>query len=399
MKRYIIIFLLILLLTGCKFYDEYEMPEEVSIELNDNLFEVYSEGITIKDLISDSNVEITNENKKLETNEIGDYEIEVEYKYKKRNYKYIVDYEIVDTEKPFLMRYSSYRSPLVNEEINFCEGLSYIDNYDREPTCSVAGEYDLTIPGRYYLKYQIKDQSDNIAEKDITFDVFEEWPSSNYDDSDDDYEYTYTLFDDIQEKYKNQDVMLGIDVSVWQGDIDFNKVKEDGAEFVIMRMAYSGGIDDPIGLDRKFEQNIKNAKDAGLKVGVYIYTSASSKEEAISQAKFIRKHLNKTKLDFPIAYDFEEWSTFNDLKMSSHDLLERVNEYQSILEKDGYDMMIYGSKWYLENAWFPNKYDTWLAHYTDETDYKGDYILWQLCSDGIIDGINGYVDFDIYYKK
>lgn len=399
MKRYIIIFLLILLLTGCKFYDEYEMPEEVSIELNDNLFEVYSEGITIKDLISDSNVEITNENKKLETNEIGDYEIEVEYKYKKRNYKYIVDYEIVDTEKPFLMRYSSYRSTLVNEEINFCEGLSYIDNYDREPTCSVSGEYDLTIPGRYYLKYQIKDQSDNIAEKDITFDVFEEWPSSNYDDNDDDYEYTYTLFDDIQEKYKNQDVMLGIDVSVWQGDIDFNKVKEDGAEFVIMRMAYSGGIDDPIGLDRKFEQNIKNAKDAGLKVGVYIYTSASSKEEAISQAKFIRKHLNKTKLDFPIAYDFEEWSTFNDLKMSSHDLLERVNEYQSILEKDGYDMMIYGSKWYLENAWFPNKYDTWLAHYTDETDYKGDYILWQLCSDGIIDGINGYVDFDIYYKK
>ena len=51
--------------------------------------------------------------------------------------------------------------------------------------------------------------------------------------------------------------------------------------------------------------------------------------------------------------------------MSSHDLLERVNEYQSILEKDGYDMMIYGSKWYLENAWFPNKYDTWLAHYAD----------------------------------
>ena len=85
--------------------------------------------------------------------------------------------------------------------------------------------------------------------------------------------------------------------------------------------------------------------------------------------------------------------------MNSHDLLERVHEYKSILEKDGYDMMIYGSKWYLENVWLPNDYDTWLAHYTDNTDYQGEYKLWQLCSDGIIDGINGYVDFDIYYKK
>ena len=119
----------------------------------------------------------------------------------------------------------------------------------------------------------------------------------------------------------------------------------------------------------------------------------------ICQAKFIKKHLNKTKLDFPIAYDFEEWSDFNSLKMNSHDLLERVNEYKSILKEDGYDIMIYGSKYYLENVWLKNDYDTWLAHYTDETDYKGDYILWQLCSDGIIDGIDGYVDFDIYYKK
>ena len=398
MKRYIIIFLLILLLTGCKFYDEYEMPEEVNIELNDNLLEVYSEGITIKDLISDSNVEITNEDKKIKTNIIGDYEIEVEYKYKKRNYKYIVDYEIVDTEAPFVMKSTKYRTTLLNEEIDFCEGTSYIDNYDREPTCSVVGEYDLTIPGRYLLKLEIKDQSDNATYKDLTFDVFTSWPDEPSNGGDNNYSYTYTLFDDIQEKYKNQDVMLGIDVSVWQGDIDFNKVKEDGAEFVIIRMAYSD-TDTPIVLDTKFEQNIKRAKDAGLKVGVYIYTSANTKEEAIKQAKFITKNLNKVKLDFPIAYDFEEWSTFNELKMNSHDLLERVNEYKSIVEKDGYDMMIYGSKWYLENVWLPNNYDTWLAHYTDNTDYQGDYILWQLCSDGIIDGINGYVDFDIYYKK
>ena len=397
MKKYLIIPLLLLLLTGCKTYDEYEMPEEVDIVLNENEFEVYSKK-TIKDLISDSNVDISNLKEKLKTEDIGKKEITIEYTYKKRSYKYIVEYEIVDTEAPFIIKLPTYRTTLVNEEIDFCDGSSLIDNYDREPSCSVVGDYDISTPGRYNLKYEVKDKSGNTTNKDLTFVVVENYDNTPSRD-DDYYGYTYTLFDDIQEKYKDQDVMLGIDVSVWQGDIDFNKVKEDGAEFVIMRMAYSGGVDDEIGLDRYYEQNIKKAKEAGLKVGVYIYTSASSTKEAISQAKFIKKHLNKTKLDFPIAYDFEEWSDFNSLKMNSHDLLERVNEYKSILKEDGYDIMIYGSKYYLENVWLPNNYDTWLAHYTDETDYKGDYILWQLCSDGIIDGIDGYVDFDIYYKK
>ena len=397
MKKYLIIPLIILLLAGCKFYDEYEMPEEVEIELNENKFEVYSDN-TINNLISDCNVEILNGDEELESEDIGEKEITIEYKYKKRDYKYIVNYEIVDTEAPFIIKLPTYKTTLINEEIDFCEGGSYIDNYDRELECSVTGEYDISIPGRYFLKYEVKDDSGNIVNKDFTLDIFYEWPEDN-SDGNNDYKYTYTLFDDIQKKYENKDVMLGIDISVWQGDnIDFNKVKEDGAEFVIIRMAYSD-LDTPIVLDKYFEQNIKKAKDAGLKVGVYVYTSANTKEEAIKQAKFIKKHLNKTKLDFSIAFDFEDWSDFNTLKMNSHDLLERVNEYQSILEKDGYDMMIYGSKWYLENVWLPNDYDIWLAHYIDETDYNGDYILWQLCSDGIIDGIYGYVDFDIYYKK
>ena len=397
MKKYLVIPLLLLLLTGCKFYDEYKMPEEVEIGLNENIFDVY-DSKTIDDLISDTNVEITNIDKKLELDDIGEKEIEIEYKYNKRSYKYIVEYEVVDKEAPFIMRLSGYRSTLVDQEIDFCEGASYIDNYDREPTCSVTGDYDLSTPGTYNLKYGVKDSSGNITNKDLSFEVVESYDDDGdyYDDDDD---YTYTLFEDIREKYEDKNTSVGIDISVWQGDVDFKAVKAAGADFVIIRMAYSGGADDPIGLDTRFKQNIKAAKEAGLKVGVYVYTSASSTEEAISQAKFIKKNLKKTKLDFPIAYDFEEWGDFNSLKMNSHDLLERVNEYQSILEKDGYDMMIYGSKWYLENVWLSNDYDTWLAHYTDETDYKGDYILWQLTNDGLIDGIDGYVDIDVYYKK
>lgn len=397
MKKFLIIPLLLLVLTGCKFYDEYEMPEEVEIELNNNEFEVYSEK-TIADLISDSNVEITNEDKELKTNKIGEKEIEIEYKYNKRDYKYIVNYNVVDTEPPFVIRISNYRSTIAGEEIDFCDGFSAIDNYDREPTCSVVGDYDISKDGRYNLKYEIKDKSGNITNEDLTFDIYEEWPSYDDYDEDDDYEETYTKFSDFKKKYKKDNVMLGIDVSFWQGDIDFEEVKAAGAEFVIIRMAYSD-LETEIGLDSKFDQNLKKAKAAGLKVGVYIFTSANTKKEATKQAKFIKKHLNKVKLDFPIAYDFEDWRDFNTLKMNSHDLLERVNEYKSILKEDGYDMMIYGSKWYLENVWLPNDYDTWLAHYTDETNYKGNYILWQVTNDGLIDGIDGYVDLDIYYKK
>ena len=87
------------------------------------------------------------------------------------------------------------------------------------------------------------------------------------------------------------------------------------------------------------------------------------------------------------------------MKSLSEYIIERIDTNWRNWKEDGYDIMIYGSKWYLENIWLENNYDTWVAHYTDKTDYKGDYILWQLCSDGLIDGIDGYVDFDIYYKK
>ena len=190
MKRYLIIPLVLLLFTGCKFYDEYEMPEEVEIELNENKFEVYSDN-TINNLISDSNVEILNGDEELESEDIGEKEITIEYKYKKRDYKYIVNYEIVDTEAPFIIKLPTYKTTLINEEIDFCEGGSYIDNYDRELECSVTGEYDISIPGRYFLKYEVKDDSGNIANKDFTLDVFYEWPEDN-SDGNNDYKYTYT---------------------------------------------------------------------------------------------------------------------------------------------------------------------------------------------------------------
>ena len=403
MRKIKYLLIVVLLLTGCKFYDEYKMPEDAKIDLTEAEFDVYSNH-TISDLVDDTNTEILNGDIELKTTKLGKKETEIEYKFENRTYKYKVNYKVVDKEPPFIMKKETYVVVNMNDEIDLCESVVRIDNYDRSPKCSIYGDYDLSTPGVYSLKYQVKDKSNNITTEDFVLGVIDNTnPGQGSEEviptpEPEEETYSYILWDDFEKTFKTKDTMVGIDVSAWQGQIDFNKVKADGAEFVIIRMAYNSEDDKEIYLDKYFEQNYENAKKAGLKVGVYVYTNASTTEDAIKQAKFIRKHLKKRKLDFPIAYDFENWSGFNSLKMNTHDLLERVNEYKSILEKDGYDVMIYGSKWYLENVWLDNDYTTWMAHYTDQTDYSKPYKLWQHASDGIIDGIEGYVDLDVYYK-
>ena len=417
MKKKILLIILCLLITGCKLYDEYKMPEEVNININDKKFQVYTSH-KLGEIIDENNVEILNSNKSLNTKKLGKNKVTIEYKYKKREYKYDVNYEVVDTEKPTLLDMPSYLYINSGEEIDFCKDTNYIDNYDRELKCTVIGEYDLNKADTYYLEYEVKDSSGNISKSPLTFDVYSldeedddeyyyENDDENYyeeDDYEDDYEDEdyypgYIDFNDILSIHKNDNTMIGLDISKWQGDVDFKAIKNAGAEFVILRMAVSNGKDDEIGLDGKYEQNIKNAKKVGLKVGVYVYTAASSEEEITSQAKYVRKHLNKVKLDFPIAYDFENWWEIKDLKVSKYDLIHFVDIFSEIVGKDGYDVMIYGSKYYLETVWGKTKYPTWLAHYVDETSYEGDYIMWQLCNDGRIDGIYGDVDIDVYYKK
>jgi len=85
--------------------------------------------------------------------------------------------------------------------------------------------------------------------------------------------------------------------------------------------------------------------------------------------------------------------------MSFNTINKVANTFLETIEKNGYKGMLYGSKTYLEDIWYPTKYDTWLAHYTNKTNYEGDYILWQMCDTGKMNGINNYVDINIMYKK
>ena len=392
MKK-IIIVLLVLILCGCS-YDPYEMPKDVILKVKNDDINVYSK-VKIKDLIKDKNVKIINKNKYINTNKVKKYNTEIEYEYKKRKYKYKVNYNVVDREKPMLVSYLSNRTILLNDTTDFCEKISYIDNYDRKPKCEIDGEIDFSKTGTYYLNYVLTDKNNNQLIEPFTVNIVESIKENNNS-----YNNQKTNFSDIVNNYKNDNTMIGIDVSAWQGDIDYKKIKENGCEFVIIRMAYSSNINEDLKLDMHYKENIKKAKKAGLKVGIYFYTNAASKKEVKKQAKFILKNLKKTKLDFPIAYDFESFGNINDYNVNTHDLDELFITFKNEVKKKGYDAMLYSSKYYLEKIWLNNSNSkVWLAHYTNETTYEGKYKFWQLSNTGNINGIYGDVDIDIYYKR
>lgn len=395
MKKRIILLTFILLLCGCS-YDKYEMPKDAYINTNDLEVKVYSNESKVYDLIGDNNIEILTKNKKLDTEEIGNKEIEISYKYGKRDYLYKINYKVIDDESPIII--SSYASivHVLGDDFDLCDDINYIDNYDRSPWCEIVGEYDIHTANDYPLKYKISDSSGNFIEKDVTLKMVTEKPKSSSSSSSSN---SGISFKEEYKKHKKDNTMVGIDVSRWQETIDFNKVKEAGAEFVIMRIGINSDIDKDISKDVYYDRYIKDAKDAGLKVGVYVFTSAINEDMAKEHATETLKYLDNIELDFPVAYDFENWSSIRSYHINLYDLEKSLNMFADTLKDGGYDTMLYSSKWYLEHIWLNEKeYPVWLAHYTSDTNYEGNYILWQRTNVGRIDGINGNVDIDIYYK-
>lgn len=395
MKK-LIVCLTILLLCGCG-YDEYKVPEELTLEFNHEPIEVF-EDHTLNDLVKNKDIEILNKDELLKTNKVGTHLVTMKYKYNKRKYKYDIKYEIIDTVPPVYISASSIRTVIKNQDLYPCENIVFGDNYDRKPTCEVVGEYDLTTTGVYNVEYVLKDSSNNENRKKLKINVVDKI-SHNSSGSSSNNKPSNLPFDKVIEDYKTDETMVGIDVSRWQGDIDWESVKNAGVEFVIMRIGVQSGAKQDISVDSFYKQNIKGAKEAGLRVGVYVYTTAINNKTAKSHAKWVIDTLDGVKLDFPIAYDWENWQYFNEYNISIHDLSEAFNTFTKEVEKHGYDAMLYSSKFYLENIWMnKNNEPVWLAHYTNKTNYEGKYILWQLSNKGRVPGINGDVDINVFYK-
>lgn len=393
MKRYIILIIIVLLLSGCK-YDMYKIPNDVNIVINNNNFEVFSYHNS-KELIYSSNVDITN-NIKLNTDIVGDNTYTIEFMYNKKRYKKDINYSVVDTVKPIFIGAKKEIEVLVNSVDNICNMISFGDNYDNRPTCKINGEYDINTLGVYdNLEFVISDSSGNENSKSFKLLVVSELSKAKVNTSP-----KYVYISDVIKKYKNNNTSIGIDVSKWQGNVDFHKVKNAGVEFVILRMGSQRDMNDEIDVDIKFKEYYKAIREAGLKVSVYVYNTSISVNDGKNLAKWVIDMLEGDKLDYPIAYDFENWDNFNKFNISLHTLSDSYLAFEKTLKSAGYDAMLYSSKYYLENVWmnYENS-NIWLAHYTDKTDYNGKFMLWQMTSLGKVDGItDNTVDIDILYK-
>lgn len=373
---------------------EYRQKTAVKIvSLKTKTVEVY-EDLKVSDLISFINGDLVT-NPKIDTTTLGKKEVNFEY----RNYNNIkIDYsfeiKVVDKTKPIVIGRTINVVKGADEDISkqvFCG-----DNYDRNPKCYIKGNYDLNKAGTYNVKFIGEDSSKNKTSTDLTIIVREKSNGSSKTNID---ELESTSFYDVIEKYKNKDTKIGIDISHWQGDINYKKVKKAGVEFVYIRVGRGNGVGEEYILDDNFIEYIKGFNKVKIPVGVYFYSNANSKKDAEAEAKWILKQIKKYDVDLEIVFDWENWNYFQEYDLNFHDLTEMYKAFENVVEKNNHKALLYGSKYYLEEIFTNIDFPVWVAHYTENTNYSGEYKVWQLCSNGRVDGIDdNLVDIDIMKK-
>lgn len=370
----------------------------VIIDYKENLTTEFLSEVKVSDFITNINGTITNDYK-INTTKIGKKEIKYEY-INEENIKLKQSFtiNIVDTTAPVIWLGNSYTVSLGSKD-TMLEKILCGDNYDANPTCEIIGEYDMNVAGTYPLTFKATDSSGNVTEKDFNLNVKKPVPNTGNNTTNNNTPAPKTNFSDVIANYKNANTEIGLDISEWQGVVDFNKLKEAGVEFVFLRVGGTKGITGDYFLDSKFEDNIKKANEAGMPVGIYFYSYANSKEKAIKDAKWILEQIKDYKIDLPIAFDWENWSFYNEFNLSFFGLTDMANAFLDTFKDAGYQGLLYSSKTYLENIWQKTDYPVWLAHYAKSTSYKGEFEFWQICSNGRVDGINGDVDINIRYKK
>ncbi len=388
----LLILLVVLIIISFKLYNYLRIKNaKIEVTLNDNLNLEFNDKKKVSYFIKSLNGKIINDytidsskvgKKKISFAFINDDNIKVAYSFK---------INIVDTVKPVIWLSNSYT---INKgsDIDLTKKILCGDNYDNNPECIIEGEYNLNEVGRYPLVFKATDSSGNVTIKNFNLNVIEPVKTNNNSTND-----NFTDFNEIKQKYQNENVKIGLDISKFQGDIDFAKIKKAGVEFLMIRVGGTNGTNGEYFVDSKFKQNITAANKYKIPVGIYFYSYANSEKTAKKDALWVIEQIKDYKVDLPIAFDWEEWGDFNSYNLSFFGLTNMANVFLDTIKGKGYNTLLYSSKNYLEQVWMQPKHDVWLAHYTSQTNYAGKFKMWQLCNNGKIDGIDGYVDIDIMY--
>lgn len=195
---------------------------------------------------------------------------------------------------------------------------------------------------------------------------------------------------------------VGIDVSKWNGEIDWDKVRNAGVEFAIIRAGYRGSVTGSLVEDPYFAANMKGAAASGVPVGVYFFTQAVNEVEAVEEASAVLQLVREYQLEYPIFIDTE--GAGGNGRADGLDAETRTlvcEAFCRTIENAGYTAGVYGSRnWYNNNLYtdrLDSDYCIWLAEYRSVPLYQGYYQMWQYTSKGSVDGISGNVDMNISY--
>ena len=193
--------------------------------------------------------------------------------------------------------------------------------------------------------------------------------------------------------------VVGIDVSKWNGSIDWNAVKNSGVSYAIIRCGYRGSTNGSLVEDPKFRANIKGATGAGLKVGVYFFSQAVNQVEAVEEASMVLGLIDDYNLSYPVFLDVEPSGGRGD-KIDKDTRTAVCKAFCETIQNAGYKAGVYSNKTWLEskiNVSALSKYKIWLAQYAAKPTYTGRYDIWQYTAKGHVNGISGDVDMNISY--
>lgn len=217
--------------------------------------------------------------------------------------------------------------------------------------------------------------------------------------------YTYTH----QTRFDDRQRLNGVDVSQHNGKVDFKKVKASGIDFVFVRVGYTGYTKSKFSLnyDTNYKTNITEALKEGLAVGVYWYSQALTVSEAKQEAQKLLSVIKNYNITLPVVMDYEFAGTsagrLDNPKPSKSTMTNNALAFLGEVSKAGYDGCLYANANFLTNhlnaAQISDDYKIWLAHYTTNTSYSGDFDFWQYDENGKVNGINGKADVNFWYYQ
>lgn len=294
------------------------------------------------------------------------------------------------------------------------EGLGEYKDLDKDGVIYIgelaAGEYYvelLPVSGykvpRNETKVRVKDKVEYVAIEDISLLVKTE---EEIDAEAEDTAVVDALTDADKTEIKKlqtstANAKVGIDVSKWNGEIDWDKVKSAGVEYAIIRAGYRGSVTGSLVEDPCFAANMKGAAASGMPVGIYFFTQAVNEVEAVEEASVVLSLIREYKIDYPVFIDTEGAGGNGRADGLDPETRTLVCEaFCRTIENAGYKAGVYASRNWYNNNLYTNRlenYCIWLAEYRSVPLYQGYYQMWQYTSRGSVDGIAGNVDMNVSY--